>query len=92
MKISLILAHPEAGSFNHAIAEAARSTLVSNGHDISFHDLYLERFDPILPYEEIPKGAAIDPIIQKHCDEIASACQWRRKIVHLWRDKIDHLS
>ena len=33
----------------------------------------LERFDPILPYEEIPKGAAIDPIIQKHCDEIASA-------------------
>ena len=73
MKISLILAHPEAGSFNHAIAEVARSTLVSNGHDISFHDLYLERFDPILPYEEIPKGAAVDPIIQKHCDEIASA-------------------
>ena len=73
MKISLILAHPKGGSFNHAIAEAARSTLVRNGHDISFHDLYLERFDPILPYEEIPKGAAIDPIIQKHCDEIASA-------------------
>jgi putative NADPH-quinone reductase len=73
MKISLILAHPKAGSFNHAIAEAARSTLVSNGNDVSFHDLYQERFDPILPYNEIPKGAAIDPVIQKHCDEIASA-------------------
>jgi putative NADPH-quinone reductase len=58
MKISLILAHPNAGSFNHAIAEAARSTLVSNGHEVSFHDLYLERFDPILLYEEIPKGCS----------------------------------
>jgi len=73
MKISLILAHPNVGSFNHAIAEAARSALVSSGHEVSFHDLYQERFDPILPYNEIPKGAAIDPIIQKHCDEIASA-------------------
>ena len=73
MKISLILAHPNVGSFNHAIAEAARSALVSSGHEVSFHDLYQERFDPILPYNEIPKGAAVDPIIQKHCDEIASA-------------------
>ena len=73
MKISLILAHPNVGSFNHAIAEAARSALVSSGHEVSFHDLYQERFDPILPYNEIPKGAAVDPIIQKHCDEVASA-------------------
>jgi NAD(P)H dehydrogenase (quinone) len=73
MKISLILAHPKAGSFNHAIAEAARSALVSSGHEVSFHDLYQEGFDPILPYEEIPKGADVDPIIRKHCDEIASA-------------------
>ena len=73
MKISLILSHPNVGSFNHAIAEAARSALVSSGHEVSFHDLYQERFDPILPYNEIPKGAAVDPIIQKHCDEIASA-------------------
>jgi len=73
MKISLILAHPNAGSFNHAIADAARSALASNGHDVSFHDLCLEKFDPILLYEEIPKGAAIDTLIQKHCDEIASA-------------------
>ena len=73
MKISLILAHPMVGSFNHAIAEAGRIALVSNGHNVSFHDLYQERFDPILPYEEIPKGADVDPIIRKHCDEIASA-------------------
>ena len=73
MKISLILAHPHAGSFNHAIATAACSALRQNGHQVTFHDLYQEFFDPILPSEEIPKGVLLDPIIQKHCQEIALA-------------------
>ncbi len=72
MKISIILAHPNVGSFNHAIAEAAGSALVGSGHEVSFHDLYQEGFDPILPSEEIPKDGDVDPPIQKHCDEIAS--------------------
>jgi NAD(P)H dehydrogenase (quinone) len=73
MKVSLILAHPRSGSFNHAIAEMARNTLQSCGHQVSFHDLYQERFDPILRYEEIPKDATLDAIVQEHCDEIAYA-------------------
>ena len=73
MKVSLILAHPRSGSFNHAIAEVAGKTLQRCGHQVAFHDLYLERFDPILRYEEIPKNAAVDIVVQKHCEEIASA-------------------
>ncbi len=73
MKVSIILAHPRPGSFNHAIAEMARECLQSCGHQVAFHDLYLERFNPILVYEEIPQNAAVDTIIQKHCDEIYSA-------------------
>ena len=73
MNVSLILAHPNEGSFNHAIARAAMDALQAAGHSVSFHDLYRERFDPVLPYEEIPKGAEIDPLIEKHCLEIASA-------------------
>jgi NAD(P)H dehydrogenase (quinone) len=73
MKVSLILAHPREGSFNHAIAEMARNTLQSSGHQVAFHDLYKEGFIPILRYEEIPKDATLDPIVQKHCEEIASA-------------------
>ncbi|MDD5736533.1 MAG: NAD(P)H-dependent oxidoreductase, partial [Methanothrix soehngenii] len=57
MNVSLILAHPSQGSFNHAIAIAAINALEGNGHRVSFHDLYRERFDPVLPYGEIPKGA-----------------------------------
>lgn len=67
MNVSLILAHPNQGSFNYAIAIAVINALVANGHCVRFHDLYRERFDPVLPYEEIPKGADLDPTIEKHC-------------------------
>jgi len=72
MDVLLILAHPKQGSFNHAIAEAAMQALQQNGHKVVFHDLYLESFDPILRFEEIPKEAPLDSIIQRHCQEIAS--------------------
>ena len=72
MDVLLILAHPKQGSFNHAIAEAAMQALQQNGHQVLFHDLYLESFDSILRFEEIPKEAPLDSIIQRHCQEIAS--------------------
>jgi NAD(P)H dehydrogenase (quinone) len=73
MKVSLILAHPSTGSFNHAIARKAMETLERNGYDVAFHDLYLEGFDPVLPWEEIPKSATVGPLIQSHCHEIHNA-------------------
>ncbi len=73
MQISVILAHPTAGSFNHAIALKAVKALKKNGHDVFFHDLYQERFDPILTGVEIPREATLPPEIIRHCLEIAQA-------------------
>ena len=73
MQISIILAHPDPKSFNAAIAGAAIDAASANGHQVFFHDLYREKFDPLLCKEEIPKGAALPAEIQKHCDEIAGA-------------------
>jgi NAD(P)H dehydrogenase (quinone) len=73
MNISVILAHPNRGSFNHAIAETAVVALKVNGHRVFFHDLYAERFDPILTNAEIPRDAPLDPVISRHCEEIAEA-------------------
>ncbi|MDR3739200.1 MAG: NAD(P)H-dependent oxidoreductase [Terracidiphilus sp.] len=73
MQISLILCHPHAGSLNHAIADAVREVLTANGHTVVFHDLYAEGFDPILPYEEIPANATLDPRVEEHCREVAAA-------------------
>jgi len=73
MKISVILAHPDKKSFNHAIATTAIETLKRNGHKVFFHDLYEEKFDPILLTEEIPKDVALSSEIETHCREISEA-------------------
>jgi NAD(P)H dehydrogenase (quinone) len=73
MIISVILAHPDPESFNHAIAKTAVETIKSNGHKVIFHDLYQEKFDPRLNLEELAKDAILPAVIRKHCDEIAAA-------------------
>ena len=73
MKIFVIIGHQKKGSFCHAIAQAALEELDATGHEVIYHDLYEEGFDPILPHEEIPKDAALDPVIKQHRDEVASA-------------------
>ncbi len=73
MHVSVILAHPNSQSFNHAIAQTAISELRQNGHQVSFHDLYAERFDPILPTSEFPKGASVPADVERHCQEISGA-------------------
>jgi len=73
MKISVILAHPNTKSFNHAIAAAALEVLKQSGHKVYFHDLYKEQFDPILSGDEIPKDVSLPLDITMHCTEIAAA-------------------
>ncbi len=74
MNVSVILAHPVPGSFNHAIAEIVAERLLLNGHKVRSHDLYREGFDPLLPGAEIPAGPVeLPPALVKHCEEIAAA-------------------
>jgi NAD(P)H dehydrogenase (quinone) len=70
LKVSVILGHPNKGSFNHAIAAAAVETLEQNGYEVFFHDLYDEKFDPLLSIEEIPKDVSLSPGIERYCKEI----------------------
>jgi len=73
MNVVVILGHPNNGSFNHAIADSAIETLKNNGHEVIFHDLYAEKFDPILLEKEIPKEAELEPLIETYCQELAEA-------------------
>ncbi|HQI02453.1 MAG TPA: NAD(P)H-dependent oxidoreductase [Deltaproteobacteria bacterium] len=73
MIVSVILAHPDPSSFNHAIANAAVEELYRNGHYVYFHDLYGEGFDPVLPREEAARNAILPTLIENHCREIALA-------------------
>ncbi len=73
MQILIILAHPDPSSLNHTIADVVRQRLEKEGHSIWFHDLYGEQFDPLLPAEEIPRDARLDPVISRHCRELSDA-------------------
>jgi putative NADPH-quinone reductase len=73
LKISLIIAHPDKDSFNAAIAKRCFEALMANGHTVCFHDLYAEKFDPLLPPYEIQRTAEISTELKKHCDEISIA-------------------
>lgn len=73
MKVLVVLGHQSKGSFCHAIADTAMDALSAAGHEVIFHDLYDEQFDPILPPPEIPKQAELPARIRQHCDEVAAA-------------------
>jgi putative NADPH-quinone reductase len=73
MQISIILAHPDTNSFNHAIAHAAVEKLRQNGHRMVLHDLYAEGFDPLLPKCEISERASVPKDIDSYCREISAA-------------------
>jgi len=73
MNISIILAHPNQGSFNHAIANTAADALRGNGHRVILHDLNQENFPPLLTAPELQGDAKLEPAVSQHCAEIAAA-------------------
>jgi putative NADPH-quinone reductase len=73
MKISLVLAHPNEASLNHAIAKTAFEQLEANGHEVFFHDLYKEGFDPLLSCQETPRDATLPEAVVEHCRQICEA-------------------
>jgi putative NADPH-quinone reductase len=52
MTVSVILAHPYKKSFNHPIFNTVVITLKEHQVKVHAHDLYEEKFDPILTAAE----------------------------------------
>ena len=73
MNISIILAHPDPNSFNHAIAETCSRRLKELGLTVMYHDLYAENFNPILSTNEMPKDWIVDQTITTYCDELVQS-------------------
>jgi NAD(P)H dehydrogenase (quinone) len=74
MKIVVVLANPDPKSFCYTIVSEVIKRLNENKHAVCFHDLYKEKFDPILYKEEIPKKFVItDPVLLKHCQDVTEA-------------------
>ena len=70
MEFSVILAHPEPQSFNHAIANTVCRSLERAGHTVRFHDLYAEGFNPLLGAAELDTKAAPSEDLAHYCEEL----------------------
>ena len=73
MLISLIVANPKPRSFCHALAMTAASACRGLGHEVRFHDLYLESFEPVMDEPELRNRRSEDPVVEAHCREAADA-------------------
>ena len=72
MRVFVVIGHQRKGSFCHAIVRTAVEQLAASGHEVIYHDLYEEDFDPILREEEI-SGEVTDPALRRQIDEVLSA-------------------
>ncbi len=73
MKISVIIGNPNQGSFSHAMANTAIEVAKAKRHQIHIHDLYEEKFQPILDSTEADNYQSSDSLIEQHCQEISEA-------------------
>lgn len=73
MRVLVILGHPRQGSFCHAIAATAIETIQAAGHEVCYHDLCAEQFDPLFTEGELAKDARLPEAIARHCSELMGA-------------------
>ncbi|MFJ6783003.1 NAD(P)H-dependent oxidoreductase [Streptomyces yangpuensis] len=75
MRVGVYLAHPRAGSFNHAVFDAVVGELEGRGCAVVAHDLCAEGFPPLLSAGETgtisPAASADDPQVDLHRREVA---------------------
>ncbi len=72
MRVSILLAHPNPQSFSHAVASAASDELGRLGHEVLWHDLYAESFDPLLTTPELGRDPVLPPLVARHCRELVA--------------------
>lgn len=73
MIATVIIAHPYEKSFNHAIYNKIIQTLESNHIQTYSHDLYKERFNPLLTKDELGKKPTKDRKVRKYTRELLAS-------------------
>ena len=73
MKASVLLAHPYEKSLNHAIYRIVCSKLKELGVETFAHDLYAERFNPVMTRRELGTDQSEDPLVNKYADELLAS-------------------
>ena len=84
MRVLVIFSHPSSESFGASVFEMACRSLKAAGHEVRMHDLYQEKFQPILTKEEWDDYLSnTDQIIAKHSDHVDDL-QWAEALVVIY--------
>jgi NAD(P)H dehydrogenase (quinone) len=70
MKATVIIAHPYALSFNHAIFQTVCARLRERSVTLYAHDLYHEKFNPVLTDDELGSDASVDALVNQYSGEL----------------------
>ena len=73
MKVLIILGHPDNTSFNHAIACTCKKEIENNGHSVFFHDLYNEKFNPLLQIDSLNQDIKPDENLKTHIEDLTNS-------------------
>lgn len=75
MEILIIYAHPNRNSLNHAILESVIKGLKETGRNFEVIDLYAEKFNPVLVFDEVHKRRDLwkDPYTEKYRKQMEQA-------------------
>ena len=72
VKVLQIVCNPRPESYTLAMAEIAREKLLALGHEVHWHDLYKEGFNPLLDASELNRSFSLDGLVQAHGNELAA--------------------
>ena len=64
---------PRPASLNHAVADRISTVLAEEGSTVFRHDLYAERFEPVLEHEEIRRRFSFDDVFTAYVRELQDA-------------------
>jgi len=73
MKLLFVLCAPQRPSLGVSIAETIRDRLEASGHEVLWHDLYAEGFDPVMDRGELARGSSLDNLVGAHSRDLAGS-------------------
>lgn len=76
MNVLIAVCNSKKNSFNHVIAKVALEEFAKKGYNVFYHDLYEEKFDPILFQDEIDTkdlDKVDDEYVKKTCKELVES-------------------
>ncbi|MEI7595947.1 MAG: NAD(P)H-dependent oxidoreductase [Bacteroidota bacterium] len=73
MNVLIIIGHPNENSFNHAIANTCKTHIKNNGHQVFYHDLYKEQFNPVGVFNNLDLALKHKKVVDEFAFELKNS-------------------